>query len=283
MADQKHKRNHKKMIISIIFVLIFIPVLLILASSGLTTTHYSYESTRVSKDLDGLTIVHLSDIHCKNFGRNNEKLIDAINRLEPDIILITGDSIDIHHQDLTPLENLFAGICRTAPVYAISGNHECVDADLYAQLIALYNKYGITDLDDKEIIFTYGSDSISIKGIGAFENKNRWDNEFMLNKSPEMLSILLDHYPLLDELGVFGYDMILSGHIHGGIIRLPILGGLFGNDRTLFPEYDSGQYTYARTTMYVSRGIGDTVIPRINNNPEIVCITLRHKDVTHND
>ena len=100
----------------------------------------------------------------------------------------------------------------------------------------------------------------------------------MTYKNPDVFSILLNHYanqfPLLPQ---YGYDLILSGHIHGGIIRLPRIGGLIGNGGSLFPQYDAGSYKIGNSTMIVSRGIGDSVIPRINNNPEIVCITLKYQ------
>ena len=269
----------RKHIVLIIFASFIILLgILIFASSKLTTTYYDYESERVPESFDGARIVQLSDIHCKNFGKNNEDLIRTVNELNPDIIFITGDSIDKKHHDLTPLDYLFAGIHNTAPIYAISGNHECVDVNLYRQLVALYNKYGITDLDDREILWSNGDSSILVKGLGAFENKINWDRDFLVRQNEDVFSILLDHYPHLDRLSQFGYDIILSGHVHGGVIRLPLVGGLIGNSGELFPTYDGGEYKANYSTMYVSRGLGDTIIPRINNNPEIVVITLHRKD-----
>ena len=268
----------KHMVLIIFSSLIILLGILFFASSKLTTTYYNYESDRVPESFDGARIVQLSDIHCKRFGKDNEELIRTINAQDPDIILITGDCIDQNHHDLTPLEQLFAGIQDTAPIYAISGNHECDDPNLYGQLIALYNKYGITDLDDKEILWSKGGSSISIKGLGAFENKLNWDNDFMKRQDENVFSILLDHYPQLNRLAWYGYDIILSGHVHGGVIRLPYVGGLIGNNGDFFPEYDGGEYKIGDSTMYVSRGLGSTVIPRINNNPEVVVITLHRKD-----
>lgn len=261
------------MIISLSALLILI---LMYMSGKLTSTFYIYESARVPKGFDGFKIVHLSDIHCKSFGNNNKELIDTINNMNPDIIFITGDSIDKYHSDLSPLEFLFEGIQNTAPIFAVSGNHECDDPALYSQLLELYDKYGITDLDDTEIIWSFNGASIQIKGLGAFQNKINWDNDFMTDKHPELFSIILNHYPQLNRLAY--YDLILSGHIHGGVIRIPFIGGILGNDGEFFPEYDGGRYNLLNSTMYVSKGIGDTVIPRVNNRPEVVCITLKHKE-----
>lgn len=275
-----NKKESKKVVNSILIIIaaiLCILLILIFLSADLTTTYYTYESERIPSDFNGLKIVQISDFHCKNFGKNNEKLINTIKELEPDIIFITGDSIDKFHQDLTPLENLFAGIHDIAPIYAISGNHETDDSNLYSQLIGLYAKYGIIDLDDKELVWSKGDSSIYLKGLGAFENKINWDDNFMENKHPEMFSIVLDHYPQLYSLLIYKYDMILSGHIHGGVIRIPFVGGLLGNKGEFFPEFDGGRYDLIDSTMYVNRGLGDTMIPRINNNPEIICITLKRK------
>lgn len=266
----------KKVFFIVISLLVIFFSVLLLISSNLTVTHYNYTSDRIPASFNNFKIVHLSDLHCKNFGQNNSKLIDKINDLDPDLILITGDNFDKYHSNMTNLNNLFKGIAGTAPIYSISGNHECDNPELYAQLLALYSKYDITDLDDKELFFTLGNDSIILKGLGAFENKLSWDKNFMENKNPEAISILLDHYPQIDQLARYEYDIILSGHLHGGVIRLPYLGGLINNNGSLFPEYSGGEYTLGKSTMFVSKGIGDTLIPRINNKPEIVCITLKN-------
>lgn len=272
----------KKLFIFLTFILLFfvISILLILIylSSKLEVTQYTYSSSRVPESFDGFKIVQLSDIHCKSFGKDNQELIDQINALEPDIILITGDSIDAAHQDLTPLDNLFCGIKDIAPIYAISGNHEFEGNTPYDGLMALYSKYGIYNLDDQKVLFSKEADSIELVGIDGYNMKANWDHWFLERQNPEVFSILLNHYPgQITKLVQYRYDLLLCGHIHGGIIRIPKLGGLLGTDMTLFPEYDGGEYVMADTTMYVSRGIGDARIPRINNCPEIVCITLKHE------
>lgn len=250
---------------------------LILSSTKLAVTQYTYSSERVPASFDGYKIVQLSDIHCKSFGKDNQKLIDEINALEPDLILITGDSVDSSHQDLSPLENLFRGISNTAPIYVISGNHEFEQDTPYEEFLTLCDTYGIHNLDNQKVTITEGNDAIQLVGIDALNMKAHWDFGFLTRDNPDMFSILLNHYPgQIVYLAQYGYDIILSGHMHGGIIRIPHFGGLIGNKRELFPKYDAGKFTAIDTTMYVSRGLGDARIPRINNRPEIVCITLRH-------
>lgn len=275
----KRKNFIKKLLVTCLICITGLLSLLIFSSKKLEVTHYTYSSNRVPASFDGYKIVHLSDIHCKSFGKNNQKLIDEINALEPDLILITGDSIDSSHQNLAPLENLFRGINGTAPVYAISGNHEYDENAPYDALMTLYDTYGIHNLDNQKITVTEGNESIQLVGIDGFNMKAYWDKWFLSREEDNTFSILLNHYPgQIVYLAQYGYDIILSGHMHGGIIRIPKLGGLIGNKLELFPTYDAGKYSALDTTMYVSRGLGDARIPRINNRPEIGCITLRHTD-----
>lgn len=265
----------RNIVLVILVFLVLLLVLLILLSKPLEVTYFTYSSSRVPESFDEYRIVQLSDIHCKSFGKDNQKLIDQIKQLEPDLILITGDTIDAEHHDFTPLTNLFEGIQDIAPIYAISGNHEYDSGYPYQELKALYEIYGIYNLDDIEVGITRNADTIYLKGIDGINMKANWDTEFLTRKHPENFSILLDHYPQLSKLVRYEYDIIFSGHIHGGIIRIPFLGGLFGNHKELFPKYDAGAYTAHNTTMYISRGLGDAKIPRINNRPEIVCVTLK--------
>ena len=144
---------------------------LILSSTKLAVTQYTYSSERVPASFDGYKIVQLSDIHCKSFGKDNQKLIDEINALEPDLILITGDSVDSSHQDLSPLENLFRGISNTAPIYVISGNHEFEKNAPYNAFLTLCDSYGIHNLDNQKVTITEGEESIQLVGIDGFNTR----------------------------------------------------------------------------------------------------------------
>lgn len=273
----KKKFFRKRLLLTCLVCITGLLISLIFSSKKLEVTHYTYSSNRVPTSFDGYKIVQLSDIHCKSFGNDNQRLIDEINALEPDLILITGDSIDSSHQDLTPLENLFRGISGTAPIYAISGNHEYDENAPYDALMILYETYGIHNLDNQKVTITEGNESIQLVGIDGLNMKAYWDKWFLTQEDLDTFSILLNHYPeQIVYLAQYGYDIILSGHMHGGIIRIPKIGGVIGNKMKLFPTYDAGKYTAITTTMYVSRGLGDARIPRINNRPEIVCITLKH-------
>ena len=142
-------------------------------------------------------------------------------------------------------------------------------------MLSLYNKYDVQLLDDSFSTVTSDNDTINIYGSGFSD----WAGNCIqaTNDNSKNLNILLYHdsnaFPLVSNMG---YDIIFAGHTHGGIIRLPFIGGLIGNDKKLFPKYSSGSFYNANTscTMYVSRGLGYSDIPRFYNSPELILVTL---------
>lgn len=240
----------------------------------LSVSKYEYHNNSVPKSFDGFKIVQLSDFHCKDFGEDEHTLIDKIKDLSPDLILFTGDMVDeIHSTD--NLDKLLKGIYNIAPIYAITGNHDTIDNSIYEEMLSLYNKYDVQLLDDSFSTVTSDNDTINIYGSGFSD----WAGNCIqaTNDNSKNLNILLYHdsnaFPLVSNMG---YDIIFAGHTHGGIIRLPFIGGLIGNDKKLFPKYSSGSFYNANTscTMYVSRGLGDSDIPRFYNSPELILVTL---------
>lgn len=245
---------------------------------NLEVTHYEYASSKIPASFDGYRIAFLSDLHCKNFGKNNATLISKIRDMQPDIIVFTGDTVDEIHEDLSSLEALFQGIQDIAPVYSVTGNHEFTkegeETIQYKKLQDLYAAYNITDLDDKTVDLT--RDDSVIKLVGQ-----KWRSKYIVQyiepANTEYFNILLYHgSDFFDLIAPYDYDLVLSGHIHGGIIRLPFLGGLLGNTGEFFPKYNSGIYQNGLSTLISSRGLGDASIPRFNNRPELICITLKH-------
>lgn len=245
-------------------------------NSSLSVENYTYINAKLPQSFDGYKIVQLSDLHGKEFGANNQTLIKTIKNQSPDLIVFTGDLIDNEHSSLDSLEALLKGISPLCPIYFVSGNHEYDDRAPLQELLALLENYSIINLDEKGSTITIEDFSITIQGMGG--------SSTILNSShllppadTNKFNILLYHYTNhADLLTKFNYDLVLSGHTHGGIVRLPSVGGVFGNDGSLFPTYDSGIFQLnERTTMISSRGLGDAFLPRFNNPPEIVCITLK--------
>jgi predicted MPP superfamily phosphohydrolase len=249
-------------------------------TSKLETTLITITDSNIPESFDNFRIVQLSDFHCKSFGNDESDLIAAIKACNPDIIVLTGDMIDEAHINFNNISTLLAGISGDIPIYSINGNHEFDRLELYDNLCLIYKQYGVIQLDGSSIQIFKGSDYINITGANTLvfgNHQSKPDPNIILPKT-DVYNILLHHYSnYFDSVSSSGYDLVLSGHTHGGIIRLPFIGGLLGNDSTLFPKYDGGVFHNNNSTMVSSRGLGDASYPRFYNNPELICITL-HKD-----
>lgn len=257
----------------------FIIFVLVGLNPMLQVTNYTYQSSEIPAAFDDFKICHISDLHCKSFGKDNKQLLDKIREMNPNIVVLTGDIVDENHTDLSSVETLFAELKNMGiPGYYITGNHE-LEEDASAQYTALLSymeEYGITNLDDASSTITRGEDSISLTGC-------RWYSKYLVNflqpTTPEGFHILLYHgADFFDLISDYNYDLVLTGHIHGGVIRIPFLDkGVLGNSGELFPKYTGGIYqnAYGTSTMIVSRGLGDAKLPRFYNRPELVCITLK--------
>lgn len=243
--------------------------------TDLEVTHYEYSSSKVPSEFDGYKIVQISDLHHKNFGRNQSELIQAIQEEEPDLILLTGDIVDKNHTDMAPVENLIKGISSLAPVYYVTGNHELDMGAVkqYDALEMLFQQYGIVDLDDRSVEIKQGEASIYVHGQ---KFRSYYITDYLPLADESKFNILLYHCSdYFDLINDYGYDIIFSGHSHGGIVRLPFVGGVFGNSGDFFPDYAGGTYTENGCTLFASRGLGDAKIPRFYNPPEVVSVTLK--------
>jgi uncharacterized protein len=268
-------RRFLKYLPSIILLLLLISIISGFRSD-LQITYYTYKNKKIPQEFNNYRIVQISDLHCKSFGNKNEKLIAAVKNLKPDLIVLTGDMIDGKHPDISPVEYFLSGIANVAPVYSVSGNHEFDLAARYTELKSLYQAYGVTNLDDSQAAIAKDGSTFTLYGLSA----DRMDILYNRGALPEVdansFSLVLYHYSNhFDYFTDTGFDLLLAGHTHGGIIRFPFIGGLIGNDGSLFPKYDSGLFTLGTVTMVSSRGLGDADIPRFYNRPEIVCINLQ--------
>ena len=247
----------------------------------LIVTNYTYTSSKIPESFDGFRIAHISDFHCKDFGSQEAELIKAIRDTNPDIIVFTGDSIDDEH----PIDNyafLLEGIHDIAPIYYINGNHEF---DKYAPLeesIALHEKYGVIDLNDSSVILTRDNGSILLSGLDFRNTMQNLRNDIDYANTSYFNILLYHGTDKFDGIAPYNYDLVLTGHTHGGIVCLPFIGGMITNQKELFPKYDSGIFTVGHSTMISSRGLGDAAIPRFHNPREVVCITL-HSSTPESD
>lgn len=261
-----------------VLILCIIVILLYIISgfyNPLVLTRYDYTSSKVPEGFDGYRIVHISDFHCKEFGDGESDLIAMIRNAEPDLILFTGDSIDDEHS-LDNYRDLITGIYDVAPIYYVNGNHEYDASAPLAEMKELNEKYQVHDLNDASVVVEHNGDSILLSGLD-FRLTMRGLRNNIDYANTTMFNILLYHgTDKFDGIAPYNYDLVLSGHTHGGIVCLPFIGGIISNQKELFPKYDSGVYTSGLSTMISSRGLGHASIPRFHNPREVICITLHH-------
>ncbi len=216
------------------------------------------------------------------FGRDNQRLVKRVAALEPDLIALTGDYIE-EAEDIAVVEALVKQLSEIAPVYYTSGNHDWASKAI-KQLEETIEENGGSYLGNEHLLLERNGASIVLAGVEDPNGRADMPKpdallEDIAAEHPDQYTVLLAHrndfpvrYPDLP------CDVVFTGHGHGGVIRLPIIGGLVGTDLKLFPTYDAGLFESGRYTMVVSRGLGGfPFYPRLLNNPEIVCVTLRTK------
>lgn len=277
----------KKIIVFVAFVICF-AAFCNYQNNSIVVTESVYANTIIPKDFNGYKIAHISDLHNKRFGKNQHKLLDKLKALSPDIIVITGDLIDRRKYNLETAMEFINGSINIAPVYYVSGNHEAWSGK-YSVIKERLTEAGACILDDMSVNLTKNDSAIKLIGLSDpdfltssyIERTNISNMEKHLAKWSNIkdFTILLSHRPeLMDLYSENNIDLIFTGHAHGGQIRLPFIGGLIAPGQGLFPKYTSGSYKRNSSTMYVSRGLGNSIFPvRVFNRPEIVVVTLMNK------
>ena len=270
-----------------LFILFLLTLLIIIFYNILVvnrTIGISFYTCPSPKIIAPVCLVQLSDLHSRQFGSGNQRLIENIKEIGPDLILITGDMVNSTDTDVSAAVNLCGDLTEIAPVYYQYGNHESI--------LMRYGKDGIkvpidAYLEKKGVHFFYNDfvdiqvngNELALMGISVSEeNYERWAAVSVEQfQKRETYKILLSHYPSLyySTLSEADIDLALAGHYHGGLIRIPGIGGLYHPDDGLFPKYSGGKYRLKKGTLIVSRGLGNHGwIPRINNQPELTVIEL---------
>ena len=253
------------------------------SNHSLQTERAVFTSPRLPAGFDGCTIVQLSDLHGAEFGEDNEELIRRVREAEPDYIFLTGDLLDRYRQ--TPRSyavSLGKSLAGIAPTYFVTGNHEWAFPDIRTLKRELRDA-GVTVLSNEYVPLSRGGDRILLAGIDD-------PNGFADQKTPEELAgelrgaepdafwMLLAHRNnyFEKEYSLLGADLVISGHGHGGLIRLPFTDGLVSVERSLFPSYTAGLYQKNGSTLFVTRGLGNSGRTfRLFNRPQIAVLTLR--------
>ncbi len=269
------------MIEEILIGLIIILIIWILKENkNLEVTDYIIEDKKIPQGFNGFKIAQLSDLHNWEIGKGNKRIVEALWDIKPDIIVVTGDFLDHRKTKVDVCIKLSREIVKIAPVYFINGNHEIVCWDEYVTLRKEFENLGVVVLENSFAEIEKGGEKIRLCGLhetGYIVHENVREELSKIDNDTSDYKILLAHKP--EMFGAYdGYSLILSGHSHGGQIRVPFVGGIFAPGQGLLPEFDGGKYQDGEKTMIVSRGLGNSLFPvRVNNRPEIVMVELRSK------
>lgn len=256
-------------------------------NTKLQVSNYNIVNDKIPEYFNNYKIVQLSDFHNTKSKTLKTDLVKEIETQKPNIIVLTGDFIDASKTDIDTSINFIKEINNIAPIYFVSGNHEASISN-YSEFKEQLEENKVIVLDDKVKTLKISDSEINIIGIddpqtthiGYFSDSEIIKSELnALEYDNSKYSILLSHRPEVFETYVEKeLDLVLAGHAHGGQIRIPFIGGVVAPNQGLFPKYTSGTFEENKTTMVVSRGIGNSILPfRINNRPELVVITLNNK------
>ncbi len=284
------KKRRKALVITLA-ILIFMVVYYFLQLNWISVSNETIQIEDLPKEFNGFKVVQLSDLHNKEFGEGNKRLAKKIKRIDPDIIIITGDMLN-NSQDIPNngevLIKLIKNLNNNYPIYYVTGEHE---EGLYYEDRNKYHKEGTKEayeeklsnlgvevLNDRQITITKQDSKINLYGLKDHLSGEIQIKERLGETNENEVNILLSHRPFyFDEYADWGADLVFSGDTHGGMIQLPFIGGIVSTEG-FFPEYDGGLFHKENSIMVVSRGLGNNPIPlRINNRPEVVGITLKSK------
>jgi len=242
-------------------------IFLIQQTNSLKTARYTWESPRVPRGFDGFCVALVSDLHNKRFGKGQARLVRAVRDLQPDLIALTGDFVDMHTKDMRAVTEFLEGVQGLAPMYYVDGNHD-PNSPFYGDLLDLLAEYGVTVLKGDSAALEHGGDTMTLSGYPY------WELHYPLQSA----DIMLYHSPEdFHRFAALGCGLVLSGHNHGGQIALPGGKAIFAPGGGLFPEYSGGVYTEGEATMVLSRGLGSVYVPvRAFARPEVVGITLKY-------
>lgn len=287
-----NKIKVKKLILSIVSAIIVVLLMItVVGNNLLTVTEYTIDLPDLSEDAQ---IVVISDLHGKEYGKDNCRLLAKISEQAPDAIFVVGDMLDDNEAEnaFAKTTSLLTGLLNIAPVYLSYGNQEkeCSN-DIIDRFIDTITKNGIIVLDDSFVDCEIGGQKIRIGGtmghafpFGRTMEEFESSDEYVFLKEMEKTdssTIVLAHMP--DTFifnGAHTYwsniDLVISGHTHGGVIRLPFVGGLYSPMQGFLPEYDYGFYNLGdKMQIVITSGLsGYKFVPRFLNLPEICVINL---------
>lgn len=278
----------KKLMITLVCLCLFITYFTCISYYSLDVTSYEIQSQKIKDDIHIVMIGDVHDYHC----HIKDKVINKINELKPDIILCVGDIIDNQTSEDQDIIQFLDSLTSISDVYMSIGNHEKenVNGDKFIQEV---KNLGIRVLDKEYVDLNINSSQIRIGGLYdyAFSTDDGNINQKSMHNSStyqflntmtntSMFQIMMSHRPdsfIYGNAYQWDIDLILSGHVHGGQVILPFIGGLYAPEQGWLPKYDYGKYSLGDSKLIITRGISSSgeILPRFNNPPEIVSIKLK--------
>ena len=283
----------KKKVLTILIIILALISFLYFSNNYLSTSFYEVTSNEIPKNFNNYKIVQISDLHSKYFGKKQSYLISKINKINPDIIVFTGDMYDGNRDEniscIKPAIDLINELSKNYPIYYVTGNHE-YDNKFHKEFQnSIKHKQNVFYLSEDVIEIKKDNESIFLTGIDDVSFYSTKDISFyrtLLNlsdKANKGFNILLSHrpYEIKKLLSKTNYDLILSGHNHGGQIAIPFIlpNGIYSPSETFFPKYTKGIHQIGKNQLILSRGLGNSRFPfRVFNPPEIVTIMLKSSE-----
>lgn len=261
-----------------------------------STSFYHLKTDKLVLKKGPIRILHLSDLHSKSFGYNNKRLIKKIKKLNPDLIVTTGDMVSSTDTNGDPFLQVVTACVKDYPIFYVEGNHELTakydqlnqQSHWYDQYINTLSELGVYVLNNECKKVSIEGDELILCGLAVPLSHyysvpphiQKYNHVARLDKISDVLpelnqkkfNVLLAHNPFLAPMyQSHGFDQVYCGHVHGGAIRLPITGGILSPGGKFFPKYSAGVYTLGQMKMIVSRGLGRL---RLFNRPHVVVVEI---------
>ena len=288
------KKSLKWILLIIVFVLLVSYYEVYVSYNNIIENNYTIESKNINNNVN---LAIIADLHDNNLGENNQKLIDKINSIYPDIILVVGDMLNEYSEDSKIVTNLMIQLSKNYKVFYSLGNTEEDYIKLgTSDLLKELKSSGVTVLDNEYKDIKIGDETIRIGGMYAYAFGLNGNNDvgkdtieggvydFLTDfQNTDNYKIMMAHRPdsfiFGDASEVWDIDLVVSGHTHGGQVVLPFLGGLYVGDQGWFPEYDKGLFDLNKIKILITSGLGagKQKLPRFNNVPEVVNLKITNK------
>ena len=279
-----------KFLAIILAVVVFLLLSVGFSNTLITESHYVIENSKIPAKFSGYKILLLTDLHSSKFGADNSRLVREIEAANPDVVFLGGDMVNSINDDGSVFLSFCEKIADKYQTFYVFGNHELIQGEeFYHSLENKLQAVGVTCLNNKSTTLKKGDAQITLYGLWfnlryyqSVDDEEKYHFEVqsaeeLLGTASDDFNILLTHSPTyFDTYSEWGADLTLCGHVHGGMLRIPFLGGVFSPEKGFFPEYDFGLFEKNNKQMIVSRGLGiGNVGFRIFNPPEIVTVELK--------